>query len=293
MKNNLITEKEFNDIVSLNPIADYLAFLPSSCLSEFDKVTGLCPERTVKNYEVALFLYDGGYCVIDNEKFDIHKGDLRFLRPGQVIYSKKMGDFYSIHFSFGLGENSDKIAEELTKDIPTFMPSYDINLYTSLFKDLISTQASTTVSHAFLLKIKILEFLNHVIETAVKHNNASQVSGKSQSIIEKTIDFFENNYFNDIGLEEISKNVNLHPVYFNRLFSSTMGIPPIAYLKHLRLTKSKELLLGTNLKIIDIAQKCGFSTSSYFIVQFKKEFGCTPAEFRSKNNELYLKIYTS
>ena len=169
------------------------------------------------------------------------------------------------------------------------MPSYDINLYTSLFKDLISAQASTTVYHAFLLKIKILDFLNHVIETAVKHNNASQVSGKSQSIIEKTIDFFENNYFNDIGLEEISKNVNLHPVYFNRLFSSTMGIPPIAYLKHLRLTKSKELLLGTNLKIIDIAQKCGFSTSSYFIVQFKNEFGCTPAEFRSKNNELYLK----
>lgn len=298
MKSNLQNEKVFEkllenehkNIVKLNPIADFLAFLPSSCLSSFDKTTGLCPERTTKNFEIALFMYDGGYCVIDGEKFDIHKGDLRFLRPGQIIYSKKMGDFYSIHFSLSCDNATLQTALALTRDIPTFMPSFDINLYTSLFKDMISAQAGSSIQHIFLLKMRIFDLLNHIFETASKYNNSAKLSDKSISVIEKTIDFLEKNYCNDIGLAEISKNVGLHPVYFNRLFSKTTGNSPIAYLKHLRLTKSKELLLGTNLKVVEIAKKCGFSTSAYYIVQFKKEYGCTPAQLRAKNNDRYFTL---
>lgn len=287
MKNNLITEAEFADIVSLNPVAEYLAFLPSATLQGFDKVTGLCKERTCQHYEAALFLEDGGYSVIDDVKYDIHKGDLRFLRPGQKIYSKKMGDFYSLHFSFGNDEKSNLIATEFTKDFPVFMPSNNLKGYSSLFKELIAAKMGDTVKSAFLFKIKTIEFVCHLHETMVKFSSTSELSGKSRNVIDTVLDYFEKNYANDIGLEEISKCVKLHPVYFNRLFSTAMGIPPIAYLKRLRLNKSKELLLGTNLKVISIAERCGFSSSSYFIVQFKKEFGCTPAEFRSRNSELY------
>ena len=41
------------------------------------------------------------------------------------------------------------------------------------------------------------------------------------------------------------------------------------------------LLHDTELKISDIAEKCGFSSDSYFISCFKKQMGLSPIKFRA------------
>ena len=52
------------------------------------------------------------------------------------------------------------------------------------------------------------------------------------------------------------------------------------YLRSLRLSQSRELLLETKDSIGEIAEKTGFSSSSYFIKVFKSEMGMTPAAYR-------------
>lgn len=273
-------------VLSMNPHVEHVYYLPSSVSGEdYDKETGLCHERITDHYEVALFMETGGYSVVDDVRYDIHKGDIRFLKPGQRLYSKKFGDFFSLHFTLSRNPENAVVENDFTNEIPTFMPSYNIKSYSNLLKELILAGSGNTVKDSLLMKYKMNKMLHKLYVTAQNFKKSADMSGKSLTIIEEAIEFMESNLSENIGLDEISAHVNLHPVYFNRIFSKAIGTPPISYLKKLRLNKAKALLLTTNMKVINIAVKCGFSTSSYFIVQFRKEFGCTPSEYRTINNE--------
>ncbi|WP_243117307.1 helix-turn-helix transcriptional regulator [Muricomes intestini] len=43
-----------------------------------------------------------------------------------------------------------------------------------------------------------------------------------------------------------------------------------------------KMLLQTNDSIMDIGEKCGFSSNSYFGKVFRESLGCTPKEYREK-----------
>ena len=43
--------------------------------------------------------------------------------------------------------------------------------------------------------------------------------------------------------------------------------------------KSKELLMGTEMSVTEVAYAAGFSDSSYFIQYFRKYEGITPGEY--------------
>lgn len=285
-----IVDDELEKIANLNLNLKIAYFLPEEKNNSFDKDTGLCAERITENYEIALFLENGGYTDIDGKKYNIHKGDLRFLRPNQKLVSKKFGDFFSIHLTISSEDNSDPADSIIIRDMPSFMPSYNLKSYVNICKELILAHSSNTIEDMLLAKYKINKLFYKMYLTSQNHKKSADMSDKSRTIIITAIEFMENNISNSIGLDEISASVDLHPVYFNRVFSKSMGIPPIGYLKKLRLNKAKALLLTTNMKVVNIAKKCGFTTSSYFIVQFRKEFGCTPSEYRAISNEDFYSI---
>jgi AraC-like DNA-binding protein len=59
-----------------------------------------------------------------------------------------------------------------------------------------------------------------------------------------------------------------------------MGISYIHYLNDVRLAHARNLLVSTNLSILEIAQKSGFENASYFNRKFKDKYGITPRQAR-------------
>ena len=53
-----------------------------------------------------------------------------------------------------------------------------------------------------------------------------------------------------------------------------------AYIRNFRITKAKELLIGTSLKLYEIAEKVGYSDAKYFSRVFKETTGQLPADYR-------------
>ena len=102
-------------------------------------------------------------------------------------------------------------------------------------------------------------------------------------IIYKVSSFIENNYFEDLKLEEIAKTYYINPQYLSRLFKSTMGINFSDYLSNTRIEHAKILLKETNLKNDLIAYQTGFNSVNYFINCFKQKTGMSPKQYRSKN----------
>jgi len=58
---------------------------------------------------------------------------------------------------------------------------------------------------------------------------------------------------------------------------------PKQWLDKQRLKKAIIMLKNTNKPISDIATSCGYSTVSWFIIQFKKHYKTTPFIYREEN----------
>jgi AraC-like DNA-binding protein len=90
------------------------------------------------------------------------------------------------------------------------------------------------------------------------------------------------NLQHDWTVEELSRAIGISAPYLQRLFKSTVGTPPITYLRDLRLDKARELLEAEDkfYRVSEIGCKVGMSSKSHFTRDFKKKFGVTPSEYR-------------
>lgn len=98
--------------------------------------------------------------------------------------------------------------------------------------------------------------------------------------IDTAIKYMHHHYNEDLSLTRIADHVSLHPVYFSRIFKEATGYAPHEYLLRIRMQQAKQMLADTNLTIEQIAEQCGFSSSTHFIRAFKKRTLVTPMMFR-------------
>jgi len=93
-------------------------------------------------------------------------------------------------------------------------------------------------------------------------------------------EFLMNNYREEINLEEIAELVHLAPASVCRFFKSATGQTLFNYLNKIKVDYACNLLMNTDLNIVDISFDCGFNNLSHFNKQFRKFMGKTPTQFR-------------
>ena len=99
-------------------------------------------------------------------------------------------------------------------------------------------------------------------------------------LILKVIDYIDEHYGEKQTLDELAKNffVARSTLIYN--FKKYTNCSLIDFLLNVRLTKAKELLLNTKKSINEISELCGFSSSNYFGLIFKKKENLSPANYR-------------
>lgn len=103
---------------------------------------------------------------------------------------------------------------------------------------------------------------------------------KMNKTVSSIINYISKNYGRNMPLEEIADAVGLSANYICTLFKKEMGVNLFSYIMEYRINRAKELLLSTNLKSYEIAEKTGFSDESYFSRSFKRITGQSPIEFK-------------
>lgn len=99
--------------------------------------------------------------------------------------------------------------------------------------------------------------------------------------IYKVIFYIEQNYNDDLRLEELSKVAGFSKYHFHKIFKSIVGESLSEYIRKVRLSNTVSKF-KTNLSITQIAQTSGYETNASFSKAFKKYFGMTPREFSKK-----------
>lgn len=236
----------------------------------FFKDCNVTKERTVKCYELVLFLKDGGASVINGKKYPIKAGSVRFHRPGDKVYSYRFNEIYVVHFNVDDEEKGKKIFDA----IPSFITLADYEKQVNLFKTLINALIMQDDFECICSLWELLKSIKLRFEL-------QQTDRKSHDIVQIK-KYIEENFSSQLTLEIIAKKFYMHPVYLQRKFKKYTGITPTAYLKNIRVSKAKAYLLTTDLSVYAISELCGFCNTSYFISVFEKNEHVTPFQYRQK-----------
>ncbi len=87
------------------------------------------------------------------------------------------------------------------------------------------------------------------------------------------------NYAQDLGLDELSKLVDMTPAYLSDLFKRNTGTSYVKYLTAVRMNNACRMLLQGE-RASTVAEKVGYRDYNYFCKVFKKNVGVTPSEYR-------------
>lgn len=101
-------------------------------------------------------------------------------------------------------------------------------------------------------------------------------------LLQKIEVFLEECRDGHVSLKEVAARVNLSPCHFCSVFKKQTGLTFSQYRTRQRLEKARHLLADGERRVSDVAFESGFESIPYFNRAFRRQFGCSPSEFRSR-----------
>lgn len=84
----------------------------------------------------------------------------------------------------------------------------------------------------------------------------------------------------EVTVEAVTKELGYTRQYISGRFHRMTGRLLSQFLKEKRLEKAARLLKSGNLRVSQVARRCGFDSENYFRQQFRQRFGMSPRQFR-------------
>ena len=106
------------------------------------------------------------------------------------------------------------------------------------------------------------------------------VSGGVLLEIEKEI---RDNYAENLTLRDLGKKYFVNSSYLGQMFQKKYGVSFKDYLTSYRIGRAEEMLISTDMRIAEIAEKVGYRDSDYFLKKFIEANGCTPSKYRKNH----------
>lgn len=114
---------------------------------------------------------------------------------------------------------------------------------------------------------------------------AEKKSSKQHDLIRLMNEKINGNYMNpNLSLNQIADELGMSPIYISRLYKQQTLSSIVDVILEVRLREVCSLLESTDLPVTIIAERCGFTSSSYLHRMFKRSFGTTPTDYRRSKN---------
>ena len=114
----------------------------------------------------------------------------------------------------------------------------------------------------------------------------NKYSSDSSNSLEKQVQqYVYDNIKEKMYLNDIAEAVHMSPNYLSSEFKKQTGQTLSKYIVDLKISKAKEYLALSDMRIQDISEELGFSDYRYFCTVFKNETGQTPLNYRANNHK--------
>ncbi|MBR8838034.1 MAG: DNA-binding response regulator [Stigonema ocellatum SAG 48.90 = DSM 106950] len=115
----------------------------------------------------------------------------------------------------------------------------------------------------------------------MQKKTVSQSISPSDSQLNEVFQFIEANYHQSIGLDEVAQALCYSPSYLTGLVKQKTGQTINHWIIKRRITAAQVLLMETDLRVNQIAQRVGYQNANHFFRQFRQYHGITPQTWRN------------
>ena len=241
--------------------------------------------------EFTVALKDGCVYKINDEVFELEKGDVLLAWPQQIhetVSMPKNGAMF-IQFSAVIIENnldlvslsrflnnckhiSAKDYPELTSYISDSI--FEIKKIHSSSDSLAETRCKLCI---YNILIKISE---HVLANINYNLNDESTPDAGWNYIQAACTYIIENSADDISQKDVADHVGLSTFYLSKLFKRYMNMSFPAYLSNIRVQAAAKLLMDKSISITDCAFLAGFQSTTAFNKAFHEITGYSPRDYR-------------
>ena len=262
----------------------------------------LALDEVIQNYDVTREKRAGAYNMPDahyHDHYEIYflaKGSVRYFIEDRV-FDLEEGDVvlippHIIHKTATLrNKSSERIVIAFTNGFVMY-PQND-RLFSCFelryFKQPPVRELVEKAENEFLSKDRYSDELiaGYIREILVKlkrltDDNVAEKYALNNSIVQNAVRYISDNYAQELSLGMLAESFGMSESHFSRQFKILTGFGVNEYISTVRIKNAEKLLATTRLPVTEIAQNCGFNSSSYFAAVFKKVRGITPGDVRKK-----------
>jgi AraC-like DNA-binding protein len=191
--------------------------------------------------------------------------------PNEILHNMPQGAYLGSIFTKCSNNNCNVInVSDWKEEVDNFFSEIN-NEYSS--KLLLNNQFVLNLINCLLIKI------------SRKHPEMFiSLFSSNENTIYKAKIYIEDNYKENITVEEIANHFFISTSHFVHTFKKITGFSPKQYLMFCRLAYARNQLLNSDENIAFIAIKSGFNDVNNFIRFFKKEVGLLPLQYRKNRN---------
>lgn len=242
-------------------------------------------------YELFLIIKGSITHLINGEKQTLNEGSLVLIRPNDI------------HTQICKNDSTSFVNLAFTKDIANQTANFLFG--SAVSNKLVNSKMPNLVYLSATNKQNILDSLNEL--NAVKRTDIETSKLRLKSILAQIFPLFVSNlqehdshniptWLKDVvnkaslpenftlGTDKIVEISNKTREHLSRSIKKYYNVTLSDFINDLKINYASNLLITTNMPIIDVCFTCGFSNVSHFYSVFKQKNNLTPKEFRSENS---------
>lgn len=245
-----------------------------------------------------LYIIENDFTVfVNSEKIHLNQGDILFIPGGDIHeFNDEPNTGTRIFINFDISSlDSYRFMDSVKRvcDSVHVITADECEIYDAIKdqidKIILERETDNEISRLYYIA-RMIDILVLLCRTMPSSINAANLSEKKNIAglekINKSFEYIEKNYMEDIHLSDIAKSVGFSEYYFSRLFKEIIGKNFHQYLNEYRIKKVERLLDSKDYSISEAAYAVGFSSISTFGRLFKQIKGCTPQEYRKLRTKM-------
>ena len=251
------------------------------------------PVHRHKCLEITIPIEKSYTYIFDDRTIILKEKEILFVPPDMLhkIAGTKSGIrfiyLFNVDFLQGLFDYDE--FQKLIKEPLLITPDTHPEVYSHIFERFMEINDlyffySTTVKEISIFS-KLMDVFGMLMKkdysdslVVVQNDKQREVYIKFKSLVE----WLAMHSSENVSMDEAANHVGYSKFHFARLFKEYTGMTFNDYETTLKLKEVERQLADTDLQISDIAMSCGFNNLTSLSRCFKKQYGCSPSQFRNR-----------
>ena len=225
-------------------------------------------KRVTAHHELDFITGGEGWMLTGDHRESTRPGRLFYRPPGTVV--EGIAPYSCYFFQFNTDAQIDLPACTIDFTEPAGMQTLFERAYIAFLRQ--------DAAFEYLFQVTV----NEIILQILLQRSKPMPPDSEPEAIHRAMEYLREHYRDPLTLEEVSRRFGYSKYWFAHAFQAAHGVSPMAYLRSVRLTAARRLLLETSLPVQEIRMRCGYMDEAAFFRAFRRFTGLSPGAFRTQ-----------